>query len=76
MIKSTKQSSRKRMNNRANRHIKSSMGIYYHFHPKTQESILCSNRPKRRAEAAIKRRHAKRYNTYAQRGAIENASES
>lgn len=76
MTKSTKQSSRKRMNNRINRYIKSSMGIYYRLDPKSQESILCSNRPKRRAEAAIKRRYAKRHNTYTQRGAVENASES
>jgi hypothetical protein len=54
-------SSRKRMDGRIKGYRKSPVGIYYRLDPKTQVEMMCSNRPKRLAEAAIKRRNSKRY---------------
>lgn len=59
MNKASKRSSRCRMGSRIKRYVKSGPCIYYRLHPKAQVEMECSNRPKRRAEAARARKAAR-----------------
>lgn len=55
-------SSRRRMDNRTKRFVKSTPAIYYRLHPKTQDEIQCANRALRRKQQGIVRRKNKHAN--------------